>query len=244
MGQATARRRFPGLFVTGTDTGVGKTLMAGGLAALFRERGVDVGVMKPVETGCPRRDGQLIAEDARFLRKMSGAEDEMELIAPYSLAQPLAPAVAAPGEGVNIDLAVIQRAYCTLSRRHELVIVEGAGGLLVPVTGRYFMADLARLLALPLLVVARASLGTINHSLLTLHYARREALPVLGLVMNHTTPEAGAAEKTNATALKRWADCPFLGTLPYLPVISQETLISAMAHNLDLAPLANRLGRV
>lgn len=232
------------VFITGTDTGVGKTLVAGGMAAALRESGVDVGVMKPVETGCLQPDGQLVAEDALFLKGMSGAGDEMELINPYTLAQPLAPAIAAEMEGVEIKLDVIQDAFRTLSSRHELVIVEGAGGLLVPLTGGCFMADLARLLELPFLLVARASLGTINHTLLSLHCLQQQALPVLGVAMNHTTAQTGVAEQTNEAALKRWASCPFLGSVPFLPVVSQTTIKTAIASSLDLIPILAQVGKV
>lgn len=234
-------RRFRGLFIAGTDTGVGKTLVAGGLALVLREKGIDVGVMKPVETGADRlANGLLRGKDALFLREMSGATDELELINPYCLAEPLAPAVAAKREGMEIKMSVIQQAYLTLSARHELMIVEGAGGLLVPLTERYLMADLAQLLKLPLLLVARASLGTINHTLLSLFYAQQRAIPVLGVVMNHTTPETGIAEQTNAETLKEWANCPFWGAIPYLPVINRDTIGTAVANSLDLAPLLPR----
>ena len=226
-----------GLFITGTDTGVGKTIVAAGLALSLKAKGVDVGVMKPVETGCQRQNGQLIAEDAIFLQKMSGVSDDLAVINPYRLKDPLAPAIAAGRDKVKIDLDVIRDAYLTLSSRHEIVIVEGAGGLLVPVTESCFMADLARLLGLPLILVARASLGTINHTLLSLYYARQQALPTIGIVMNHTSSEIGIAEQTNATELKRLAKCLFLGAMPFMPVINRNTLISIFKSNLDLTPI-------
>src|SRR4030042_4169582 len=124
-----------GIFVTGTDTGVGKTLVAGGLPALFRENGIDVGVMKPVESGCPRENGILVPKDALFLKEMSGCQDGLDLINPYALEHPLAPALAADLERVEIRLEVIQEAYSILASRHNLVLVEGAGGVVCPVPG-------------------------------------------------------------------------------------------------------------
>ena len=230
-----------GIFITGTDTGVGKTVVAAGLALALKAKGIDVGVMKPVETGCQLQNGQLLAEDALFLQKISGVGDDLSAINPYRLKDPLAPAIAAERDGVKIDLDVIRHVYLGLASRHEVVIVEGAGGLLVPLTERYFMADLARQLELPLLLVSRASLGTINHTLLSLHYARQRTLSVLGIVMNHTSPEMGLAEQTNKAALKRWADCPFLGAIPFMPVINRDTLISVFKSNLDLAPILEYL---
>lgn len=233
-----------GIFVTGTDTGVGKTIIAGGIAAWLREKGVDTGVMKPAESGCRRENSRLVPEDALFLREMAACQDEMELINPYRLEQPLAPALAAEREGVEIRLKVIQEAYYTLASRHQIVIVEGAGGLLVPLTPDCFMADLAKKLGnLPLLVVTRALLGTINHTLLTLYYAQREKLPVLGIVMNHTSPPQGLAESLNPGALQRWGGVPFLGSMPFLPSLDQESLKVAIRTNMELEPIERWLRR-
>ncbi|MDP2951749.1 MAG: dethiobiotin synthase [Chloroflexota bacterium] len=233
-----------GIFISGTDTGVGKTLVAGGLAALLKEKGIDVGVMKPAESGCRREKGRLMPEDALFLKEMAGCQDELELINPYALEHPLAPALAAELEGVDIRLEVIRQAYNTLASRHDVVLVEGAGGMLVPLAPRCFMADLARELGgLPVLLVVRALLGTINHTLLSLYYARREGIEVLGIVMNHTSPPSGLAESLNADALQRWGARPFLGSLPFLPRVDSEDIKEAIKANLNLEPLLTWLRR-
>jgi len=228
-----------GVFITGTDTGVGKTLVGAGLAALFKERGFDMGVMKPVESGCRRENGCLIPEDAILLKEMVSSQDELELINPYALEHALAPALAAEIEGVEIRLEVIKRAYDFLTSRHDIVIVEGAGGLLVPLLGHYFMADLAEEWGLPLLIVTGAKLGIINHTLLTIHYAQQRRIPVLGIVINHTSNLKGLAESHNATALKRWARVPFLGSIPFLSNFhkDKETVKTAIETNLNLEPL-------
>lgn len=224
-----------GILVTGTDTGVGKTLVTGGLAAVLQENGVDVGVMKPAESGCRLENGILIPEDAIFLREMSGCGDELPLVNPYVLEHPLTPALAAELEGVDIRLEVIRKAYCTLASQHEITFVEGAGGMLSPLTYRYFTADLARELGgLPLLVVTPALLGTINHTLLTLYYARSEGMEVLGIVMNHTSPNCSLAESFNPAALKRWGEADFLGTLPFLQSMDKESIKQAIKANLNL----------
>lgn len=233
-----------GIFVTGTDTGVGKTLVAGGLAALLRESGIDVGVMKPAEAGCRRTSSGLLPEDALFLKEMSGCQDELSLINPYALERPLAPALAAELESVDIRLEVIQEAYFTLASRHELVLVEGAGGMLVPLTSDCFMVNLAgKLGELPLLVVTRALLGTINHTLLTLYYAQNEGIDVLAIVMNHTLPQYGLAESLNQGALQRWAKAPFLGSLPFLPSTDKESITRAIKKHLNLEPVMRWLRR-
>lgn len=229
-----------GIFVTGTDTGVGKTLVAGGIAAALREKGVNVGVMKPVETGCVRKDGHLIPEDALFLKEMAGCRDEMELINPYAFEEALTPALAAERAGVEIDLKRIKSALTALLERHEVVLIEGAGGLLVPLWKDKLMADLAKEPGLPLLIVARASLGTINHTLLSLYYARREDIPVLGLVINSTLPAMGLAESLNNEALQRWGRVPLLGTIPYIPSPTGDSIRRTIANQLDLEAIIRR----
>jgi dethiobiotin synthetase len=125
-----------GLFVTGTDTGIGKTYVACGIAAAWRTRGLDVGVMKPAETGCRARNGVLVPADAQKLLRASRAGDPIDLVNPYRFRLPLAPAVAAAQEGAPIRIAAILKAYRQLRKRHSRMLVEGAGGIMVPLTRR------------------------------------------------------------------------------------------------------------
>lgn len=226
-----------GIFITGTDTGVGKTVVAAGLAVAFREKGVDVGVMKPVESGCVCENGSLIPGDAVLLREAAGCNDALEAINPYALEHPLAPAVAAEFEGVEISLDRIKQAYDTLASRHQLVIVEGAGGALVPLTGNYFMADMAKELRIPMLIVCGTNLGVINHTLLTHYYAEHEGISVVGVIMKDVSETKGLAEMTNPDAVKRWLRAPFLGAIPYLSDLTTEALGGAVEANVDLGPV-------
>src|ERR1041384_4671727 len=164
--------------VTGTDTGVGKTVVSGGIAAALARRGIDVGGMKPFATGAKRRGGRLWSEDADFLRRASGVQDPLELINPVCLRPPLAPSMAAEVAKKKIDLRAVWSAYRTLRARHSTIIVEGVGGLLVPLLTGVRGAHFARKLRLPLLIVTRPSLGTLNHSALTVHAARSFGLKV------------------------------------------------------------------
>ncbi|MBI4332786.1 MAG: dethiobiotin synthase [Chloroflexi bacterium] len=226
-----------GIFIAGTDTGVGKTLVAGGMAAALRKRGADVGVMKPVESGCPKEGGRLVAQDALFLKEMAQCRDEMDLINPYAFEEALTPALAAERAGVAIDTARISSAFQILAGRHGLVIVEGAGGLLSPLWKELVVADLAKKLRLPLVIVTRGSLGTINHTLLALYYARKERIPVLGLVVNRTAPACGLAEALNAEALRRWAKAPLLGLIPYMERPDSTMIRQAVEQHLDLTSI-------
>jgi len=214
-----------GLFITGTDTGVGKTFVAGAFAALLRSRGIDVGVMKPAETGCPRVDGRLQPQDALYLQQRAQSTDPLEEICPYPLELPAAPSVAASAEGVVIDLDRIVKVFSGLAARHQLTLVEGAGGLLVPLTDTADYTHLIRKLKIPVLVVARASLGTMNHTLLTLNWARHLEIPVLGVVVNNPIGPLTSAEEVNLWALLRRLDVPLIRCLPYLPDRGQDLVI-------------------
>lgn len=203
-----------GLFITGTDTGVGKTFVARGIASALRARGLRVGVLKPVETGCGAVDRR--PADALALRAAAGSTLSLDRICPYRLDAPLAPDVAARLEHVRIDPREIVAAFRTIDRNHDVTLVEGAGGLLVPVVDRYTMADLACDLDLPLLVVVDSKLGAINHTLLTLEAAAARGLAVRGYVLNHAAP-ADEAAATNASVLKRCTDTPCLGEIDWTP---------------------------
>jgi dethiobiotin synthetase len=201
-----------GLFVTGTDTGVGKTVIACGLARALRHEGVDVGVMKPCETGVGP-DGPL---DALALRDAAGVNDPIEVICPHSFALPAAPSVAAQVEGRAVDLERIRVASKVLATRHEFLLVEGAGGWLVPITADFAMADLAAELGLPVLVVARASLGTINHTLLTVEAIERRGIPLAGVVVNHAGGVLSGADARNLHALRTALGAKLLAEVPPL----------------------------
>jgi dethiobiotin synthetase len=202
-----------GLFITGTDTGVGKTYVTCALARGLRAAGFDVGVMKPVETGVSAAG----PEDARALIRAAGVADELDLVCPIQYAMPAAPQAAAAAEGLeraaeSIDR--ISRAFSTLSDRHAFMLVEGAGGILVPFDEKTTMADVAQQLGTPLLVVARTSLGTINHTLLTLEACDRRGLDVLGVVLSHATGVLSEADTQNLEVLKRRLGDRLLGEVP------------------------------
>jgi len=212
--------RFKSVFVTGTDTGVGKTTVSAGIAAALRARAWSVGVCKPVETGCRvGTDGQTVPADASILRFFSGCRSELTTICPYALQQPLAPLIAAEWERVSIDLERLARCYERVATVHDLTLIEGAGGLLVPITAEATYADFAKRLGAPVLVVVGSRLGAINHALLTIRYAEAIGLPVLGYVVNFVRPEGDEAARSNVEALARLAGAA-LGVVPYLGEIS------------------------
>lgn len=205
-------RPSAGLFVTGTDTGVGKTLVACALIRGLRRRGIDAAGMKAVETGVGA-GGPL---DAIALREAGGGGDPLDLVCPQRFPLAAAPAVAAAAAGSGLDLGSIHAAFAALGARHECLLVEGAGGLLVPLTGSICMADLARDLALPLLVVARARLGTINHTLLTLEAARARRLAIAGVVVSRGPESTSPPDERNLDHLRERLGALWLGEIPRL----------------------------
>ncbi len=217
-----------GLFVTGTDTGVGKTEVAAALVAGWRARGLDVGAMKPAQSGV--EDGEVT--DADRLRAAAGGGDPAELVCPYSLRAPLAPAVAARLEGVEISLDRVLDAARELARRHAALVVEGAGGLLVPFTSRLTYADLAKALGMPVLVVARAGLGTVNHTALTVEALRARGLAPAGVVLNRAGPAVDPSEPHNPGEIERLTGVRVLASLDFErdPAIRAARFAERLAH--------------
>jgi len=210
---------FPkGIFVTGTDTGVGKTVVSAALAWTLKQSGKKVVVMKPVQTGTA--SAQLM--DIEFVQRVIGTNYPIEEVCPYRFPHPLAPSVAASLLGQKVDLDKIRSAFYKLASTHEAVIVEGAGGLLVPITEDYLMSDLAFDLNLALLIVTRPSLGTLNHTLLTVESARARGLKVLGIVINRFPSNPDVAENTNPELITKMTGEPLLGVFPSDPEISVE----------------------
>ena len=211
-----------GIFITGTDTGVGKTLLAASLAAFLRDRGYRVGVMKPAETGCPESDGTLIPKDALRLKEAAGCAEPIETICPYSFAEPLAPSIAAERSNRKIDVDLLLSTYGEISAKYDVTLVEGAGGLMAPLLPSYTYADFARVLKLPVLVVAANKLGVINHLLLTLEHASCRGLKVFGYVLNRVSNETSLAAETNREVLFGLTGVPCLGELPFIEMAGTQ----------------------
>ncbi|HWP84290.1 MAG TPA: dethiobiotin synthase [Terriglobia bacterium] len=206
-----------GILVTGTDTGVGKTFVGCGLLAALRSQGLRVAPFKPAETGCETdaHSGELIPADAVRLREAAGSGAPLEVICPYRFSLPVAPWVAAQREA-EIDPAFLVRQFERLAAAHDLVVVETAGGILVPLNEQFHFGDLARRLRLPVLVVAASRLGVLNHTLLTLEYLRAAGLPTLGVILNHPASDTTPAVATNEETLRKLGVAP-LFVLAYHP---------------------------
>ena len=211
------------IFVTGTDTGIGKTVVTCGLAAFSALRkGLDVGVMKPFEAGLTLHGKDLLPWDAILLKEASGSQDDLSLINPYCFESPVAPETASELEHVRVDLELVDRIYNQLKAGHQILFIEGAGGVLVPITRNFFYVDLMKRWDVRALVVARLGLGTINHTLLTCAHLKREGIPVAGVILNDNEGKKDLAARTNPEMLARYLDVPLLGLFPHLESATQD----------------------
>jgi dethiobiotin synthetase len=201
-----------GLFITGTDTGVGKTVVSCALARGLHSAGIDVGVMKPVETGVPTGG----PADALALMRAAKVEDQddVDLVCPIQFELPAAPQAAALHANQSLDMQRIHKSFEELQTRHSFMLVEGAGGLLVPFDEKTTMADLAKALDLPVLIVARASLGTINHTLLSLEACTARRLELAGVVISHSTGVLTDADARNLELLRSALGEHLIGEIP------------------------------
>ena len=211
-----------GIFVVGTDTGVGKTVVAAGLALALRERGIRVGVMKPVATGCVGSSNRLVSHDAVFL--FEAAQNEYaSLTSPVRYRNPVAPSVAEVYESLKVEIKSIIKAYQQLTKIYDYVIVEGIGGLLVPIQKKYYVANLIRDIGLPVLIVSPIGLGAINHTLLTVDSALIRGLLIKGIIFNRAPiVNFSLAELTNPKVIHDLTGVPVLGSLPELDDVDVE----------------------
>ena len=231
-----------GFFITGTDTGVGKTVVAGAVIKVLNYLGLTTGAMKPVETGCRREGGVLVPDDGLFLRDMAGIDEPVKFITPFCFENPLAPMVAAEREAAEVDVQEIQDVFLRMREKYDAMVVEGVGGLMVPLSQDYYVTELAAALGLPLLIVAGPGLGTINHTMLTLSHARSAGLRIAGIIINYCRPpENSLAEKTNPGILARIAGVPVIGIFPYLEKINGDVIRTTGVTNLDLTVLKRYL---
>ena len=237
-----------GYFITGTDTGVGKTIVTAAILRSFIKKGLKVGAMKVIETGCLNKDGILLPGDGMLLRDMAEMNDSLDLITPVKLENPVSPLVASKLENIEVDIEKIFRCFDTLKKKYDYVLVEGIGGLMVPITKDekkkstfYFVRDLIKDLGLSVIIVTRPTLGTINHTLLTLEALKSKKIPVKGFIINFSEPaKKDIAEKTNSQVLKELVDAPCLGVLPYLTELSKDKIGETALKNFNIEALISQ----
>lgn len=227
-----------GFFVTGTDTGVGKTIISCGLAAVLKEKKIDVGVFKPLLSGISRDHPE---SDTSLLKQMSQTSLSYEDITPFAFKEPLAPYVAGKMEGKVVNIEDVLHCWERIRERHEYFIVEGAGGISVPLGENFLISNLIKALQLPIVIVARPNLGTVNHIFLTVQYAKSMGLKIAGIVINGISDHPDIAEKTNPKLIEELCDVPILGITPNLKEITNESIQKMVKDHIDVTLLINQM---
>ncbi len=222
-----------GFFITGTDTGVGKTTITLGLMQALQARGQLVTAMKPVASGCVSTAAGLISDDARRLQARSSIDVDFDQMNPYAFEPPIAPHLAAEAVGVRINIQIIERGLRCLATDVDQVLVEGVGGWLVPISQRQTMADVALALGLPVIMVVGVTLGCINHALLTAGAVQSSGLRLVGWVANRVDPQCEQPDDVIA-ALRGWLMAPLLADVPYQ---ADGIMDEGQAQQIDIAPL-------
>ncbi|OBZ19402.1 dethiobiotin synthase [Bacillus sp. FJAT-27264] len=227
-----------GLFVTGTDTDIGKTVITAAITATLRAEGLNAGVWKPIQSGAPLGSG---LTDAERLLKSTGINERPEAVAPFTFEAPLTPMLAARQAGVNLTLQEIIAAGLPLTKRFEALLIEGAGGVAVPLTDDTLIVDLISELRVPALIVSRSGLGTINHTLLTASFLRDHGVPIVGVILNDgesMEPQDDPSVATNAQLIEQYSGLKVLGRFPRLQAeAALETLISVVRKTIQFTPI-------
>jgi dethiobiotin synthetase len=222
-----------GYFITGTDTGIGKTVVTAALLTLFRRHGHNAGFIKPVETGVDTHCSSAANSDALFLLESSGLDEPLEAVCPLRLKTPAAPWQAAEMESVDIDPATLATACKTLASRYHPLLVEGVGGLMVPITRDYKVLDLIADLGFPVILVAGFQLGTLNHTLLSLDALRHRSLPLAGVIFSSAEDGLTDVEAMQPALIAELSGVPVLGKVPFINDLSTDSFTPERCDHLE-----------
>ena len=228
--------RQPGIFIAGTDTNVGKTVVTAALGMALQQTGRTVGIMKPVETGIAPDE---TTSDGHRLKKLFAPYQNVDVRGIYRFPPPVAPLEAARTAQQGIDVDAILHACRTFAVHHDYMLVEGAGGILVPLTPTHDVRDLIKLLGFPCLVVSRTALGSINHTRLTLMGLRQAGIPIFGILLTHTDTIPEEQRASTVKLISELSDAPVLGTLPFEPCLRANTQVHPYQWEDGIVKLSN-----
>lgn len=224
-------------FITGTDTGVGKTTVTAALAACLKKIGIDVGVMKPIATGIERKSG-FKSSDVSILCQASGVDDAEDLMNPIFLPLPASPYDVSKVLKLDFDKKIIFEKFEKLKNKHDMLLVEGIGGIMTPITSNYFVADLIKEMNLDTIIVTRSTLGTLNHTVMTVKICHEYKIPIKGIIINNYDENGSFVEKNSPSTIYEITHMPILGTLPFVKDYQNvEMMISHVEKNMDLKSL-------
>ena len=224
-------------FITGTDTGVGKTSITAALAACIKKLGVDVGVMKPIATGIPQKSG-FKSSDASVLSQACGVDDSEDLVNPVFMPLPASPYDVSKILDLKFDREIIFEKFEKLKNKHEMLLVEGIGGIMTPISRDYFVADMIKDMGLETIIVTRSTLGTLNHTMMTVKTCHDYKIPIKGIIVNNYDEKGGMTEKNSPSTIYEITNVPILGTLPFVRDYQNlEMMMSHVEKNIDLKSL-------
>jgi len=224
-------------FITGTDTGVGKTTITAALAASIKKLGVDVGVMKPVATGIQQKSG-FKSSDVSVLCQACGMDDPEDLVNPVFMPLPVSPYDASKILDIKFDREIIFEKFEKLKNKHEMLLVEGIGGIMTPLSRDYFVADMIKEMGLETIIVTRSTLGTLNHTAMTVRTCHDYKIPIKGIIVNSYDEKGGPAEKNSPSTIHEITNIPILGALPFVRDYQNvEMIISLVEKSIDLKSL-------
>ena len=224
-------------FITGTDTGVGKTVITAGLSGAMRKLGVNVGVMKPIATGIPQKIG-FKSLDVAIIADASATTDSEDLINPVFLPIPTSPYDATKLLSVPIDMTLILAKFTKLLSVHDVLLVEGIGGIMTPITRNFFVVDMIKAMGIETIIVTRATLGTLNHTMITNKICKDYDIKVKGLIINNFDEKGTPAEKNSPVTLHEISGLDILGVVPFIKDYAKiDTMIEMVGKKVDVESL-------
>ena len=223
------------LFITGTDTDVGKTYVTAGLAVTLRKMGVDAGVMKPYAAGTPQKKG-FKSEDVEILSNAAQVSDPENLMNPQFFKMAASPYTASKSLKVKVNVNSVLSSFKKLSKSHSMLLVEGMGGIMTPILKNYFVTDLIKEMKIPAVIVTRTKVGTVNHTIMTCQMCKKYKIPIKGIIINNFDSD-GYQVKTLKRDLQALTDVPILGTIPYIENFSDDSLYKTFKKNVDMNSL-------
>jgi len=221
-------------FITGTDTGVGKTAITAGISGSLRKAGVNVGVMKPIATGIPQKIGFKSA-DVEIIVGASNSKDPEDLINPVFFPIPTSPYDATKLLSLSVDVSLILSSFTKLLSVHDVLLVEGIGGIMTPITKQFFIADMIKMMNIETIIVTRATLGTLNHTMLTYDACKERGIKVKGIIINNFDEKGSPVEKNAPTTLHEITGLDILGVVPFIKDYNKiDTMIDMVEKNVSM----------
>jgi dethiobiotin synthetase len=219
------------LFITGTDTDVGKTYVTAGLAVTLRKMDIDVGIMKPYAAGTPQKKG-FKSEDVEILSQAAKVSDPENLMNPQFFKIAASPYTASKSLKVKVKVKSVLSSFKKLSKIHSMLLVEGMGGIMTPILKNYFVSDLIKEMKLPVVIVTRTKIGTVNHTILTCKMCEKYKIPIKGIIINNFD-SSGYQVKILKRDLESLTGIPILGTIPFIKNLSDDSLYRNFKKNID-----------